>query len=163
MAKRKPLIIVIIIAAIIICGFYFFPQQFSSAISDGDTISIVYIQTLVQNGEVSMDSTSFAFNPNTDGYSDIEKLFGQYRYHRNLSSLFKSTGMNYKNRGVDYTIKIYIGPPDNSTDITMGGDGSVLVEKHLYRMGFWGNEYQVEFMEQLRDVLENSQHAILLV
>ena len=92
-----------------------------------------------------MDSTVFEFTPNTDGYSDIVNLFGQYNYHRNLMSLFKSTGMEYKNRGVDYNFNIYIGSPDQFKDITMGGDGRVIVKEHLYKMGFWGNKKQVEF------------------
>ena len=51
-----------------------------------------------------------------DGYSDIVKLFGQYNYHSNLMSLFKSTGIDYKNSGVDYSFEIYIDYPDVSSN-----------------------------------------------
>lgn len=160
MTKKKPLMLMIIIAVIIVCIFCFYPQQFSSIISENDTISVVYIQMPIQNGELNMDSTVFEFTKDTDGYSDIVNLFGQYNYHRTLMSLFKSTGMEYKNRGVDYIFNIYICSPDQFKDITMGGDGRLIVKEHLYKMGFWGNKTQVEFMEQLRNVLENNQHAI---
>lgn len=160
MTKKKTLLIAVISVVVIACIFYFYPQRFSSMILEGDAISIVYIQTPIQNGELTMDSTVFEFAPNTDGYSDIVNLLGQYSYRRNLTSLFKSTGMEYKNRGVDYSFKIYIGYPDNSKDIVMGGDGRVIVKDHLYKMGLWGNKTQVELMEQLRAVLESNQQAI---
>lgn len=63
-----------------------------------------------------MDSAVFYFYSNTDGYSDIVKLFGQYNYHSNLMSLFKSTGIDYKNSGVDYSFEIYIDYPDVSSN-----------------------------------------------
>lgn len=160
MTKKKPLMITLTIAVIGICIFYFYPQQLSSVISEGDTISIVYIHHAVQNGGQSMDSAIFEFTSNTDGYADIVNLFGQYSYYRNLASLFKSTGMEYKNRGVDYYLNIYIGHSGNSKNIIMGGDGKVIVEDHLYKMGFWGTKYQVKFMEQLKHFLEKNQHAI---
>lgn len=43
--------------------------------------------------------------------------------------------------------------------LAMGGNGKVLLNGHLYNMRFWGNKYQIEFAEQLRDILENNQQA----
>ena len=159
MTKRKAFNTCIILALIIVCGLYFYPKPLSSIFSKGERISIEYSHYSSENGKPIVDSTVYQFDSNADGYFDIVKLFEQYNYHSNVISLFKSTSIDYTSSDVDYSFNIYNEYHDISTFIAMGGTGKILVNGHLYSMGFCGNKYQIEFMEQLKGILEDNQQA----
>ena len=142
--KKKVLIVTAVLALIL----YFQPLPFPElSFEDADNLNIHKVDLLFENGTPSMDSTTYDFEEGSPEAEAIGEILERYFYHRCLRTLFPNTDLDGNDAG--FFLHIW----GENLYISTGGTGEIVVNDHVYRMGLFGNQKLLAFMEEIAAVL----------
>lgn len=110
------------------------------------------------NGVGKIDSTTYDYTSADDEFVVISDCLKDYSYHYSFGTLksiislnaSNSSGMEGNNAG--YWIHIYLDTDTERHTITCGGTGEIMIDDIVYRVGYFGNNKQLEMMEEIRSV-----------
>ncbi len=147
-AIKKAIIGVIILIFLTSVIIFFYPLPFERNIQNDYDLNVVYIRVSLVNGEPQQNSTSYHYESGSKEIGRIKQILRKYSYHRGIRSWSKNNTM--EGNDVGYWIQLYSG----ENNIIMGGTGEIIVNNHIYHIGYWGNSKAQTLMEELREVLE---------
>lgn len=124
-------------------GFLLWPLSFLNTVTDCSTVTVWYVNNNLEH-EPSLRKV---FGSDTEEFSQIWNVLNDFSYHRSLRTLFGNASMEGNAAG--YWLFIYIGEGENRTTITCGGTGEIMINSHVYKMGYWGKKVSLSFMEQI--------------
>ena len=81
----------------------------------------------------------------------VGEILERYSYHRCLRTIFPNTDLEGNDAG--FFLHIW----GENLYISTGGTGEIVVNDHVYRMGLFGNQKLLAFMEELATVLAEAE------
>lgn len=144
--KKKTFYIILLGAVVSSMIAFLFPLSFSNLIENCDSIKIIYINDNLQHSPINEK----IFEKDSETFSELKNIFEDYSYRRCVRTIFDGSSMSGNNAG--YWLHIYIDNGNERTVIILGGTGEMQIENKIYRMGYWGNESMLGFMEEIVEV-----------
>lgn len=150
MKKRSLIFSAIILIALVI---YFrplsFPDIFQNA--DSDAFSVTKTDLLFENGKADMKNTGYSIQEGSPEAIAIQEILDCYTYRRSLRTPFSNGDLS--GNGAGYWLHLW-GP---NIDFNSGGTGEITMGNRVYRMGLFGNQKNVAFMEEIAAVLADAE------
>ena len=146
MSKRvKTFIPIAIVVVFMISAFIMLGPRGFADYSRSDYINATYVKLSAQAGIVQNDSDSFQFFHNDPEFQRILDIFKDYRYHLNWRTFTSSTTIE----GLAQSIHLSFG--DNYIIIT--DNSSILIDKTLYSIDYFGSAKSNAMINELKSVL----------
>lgn len=157
MSKNRRIIRTVLILALLLTLLIFlWPRSFLSNI-DAEVKSI----SVVNIGLPSHNQTTHTYNVGDSEFDAIMEILKSYSYHVSMGTVSNYIKKSAHIEGNDarYWLDIYLyTEPDRYGDcytIISGGTGEVIVDHGVYRIGYWGNKTHLEFMTEIRQVIDS--------
>ena len=145
---------ILIAAAVLALILYFRPLSFPElSFEDVDNLNIHKVDLLFENGTPSMASTTYDFEEGSPEAEAIGEILERYSYHRSLRTLFPNTDLDGNDAG--YWLHLW----SDGLYLSSGGTGEINVNDRVYRMGLFGNQTLLAFMEEIAAVLAEAEPA----
>lgn len=139
---------VLVIATVL--AYFLWPMPLGEVLPEGETIQAVHIQLiLTENGEALQESTDYQLDAGSEQAAQLRAVLDGYTYHRTWGTLWGANSIGGSGEGADYSLHLYAG----EKDIASMGCGSVLINGRAYRVGYWGNQTDLAWMEEVCAVL----------
>lgn len=142
--------------AVLLAGVFLWPLPLSEVIHDTSNIIIAIVDTGVENGSPTMDFSNYKIQSNTSEFKQIQAILKKYSYHRSLRTFFSDASTS--GNAADYWLQFYVYENQMLKNyFTCGGTKEIIVNDHVYRIGYFGNHKALSMMKEIRDVLEDSE------
>lgn len=149
MLTLKKVIIGVIILIFFATGIIFlYPLSFENIILNDNDLNVVYIKVRVINDGPLQNATSYYYESGSEKIGQIQQILSKYTYHRGIRSWSKDTTLEGNDAG--YWIQLYSG----ERNIICGGTGEIIVDGHIYHIGYWGNKKALKLMDEIRELLD---------
>ncbi len=148
--KKNLIKISIVVVAVLLVVIYFLPQPLDKIVNPNGRITIAQTVVNVVNGYCSTELFTYEFLPKTASYNKVMSIFSKYSYHRNLRSLFITSGMDYIK---DSSYYVYFDNDIINKTMEFGGTGEIIINNHSYNMGLGGKSEQISFMNEIQSLL----------
>lgn len=147
LTKKRISLGIIILCTLTVALIFFYPLSFYDTEGNNVYFTIVYTEITLPPNDHKLDTKQFTLEPGSDKLSQIQEVLTKYTYHRGPRSW--SSDLSVKGNDAGYWLTIY----SENNNIFCGGTGEIVVNNRVYRMGYWGNQKSLAFMEEIRDVL----------
>ena len=139
---------VLVIAAVL--AYFLWPMPLGEVLPEGEIINIVYIKhILTENGETLQESTDFQLDAGSEQAAQLRAVLEDYTYHRTWGTILKANSIDGADEWSGYTLQLFAG--DKS--ISSMGCGKVLINGCVHRVGYWGNQMDLAWMEEVCAIL----------
>ena len=139
---------VLVIVAVL--AYFLWPMPLGEVLPEEETINVVYIKhILTENGEALQESTDYQLDAGSEQAAQLRAALEDYTYHRTWGTIWKANSIDGPDEWVGYTLQLFAG--DKS--ISSMGSGKVLINGCVYRVGYWGNQTDLAWMEEVCAVL----------
>ncbi len=145
--KKKIAICALALITVVTSIVFLRPFSFSDVIMDNTDLFVVYIDTALESGMPKHTTTTYQFQPGSEEFAQIEQILNNYSFHRSLRTFFNDASMDGNDAG--YWLHLYSG----ENTILCGGTGEIVVNDHIYRIGYWGNETALSMMGEISKLL----------
>ncbi len=145
--KKKIVICVLILVIVVIGMVSLWPLSFSGIIADDADLIVVRTDAEIEDDAPKHTVTNYQFQPDTTEFAQIKQILNNYSFHRSLRTFFDDASID--GNDARYWLHIYSG----ENNITCGGTGEIIVNSHVYRIGYWGNKTALSMMEEISDLL----------
>ena len=145
--KKKIAICAMVMVAVAIGIVFLWPLSFSGVITDNADLFVVHIDADIENGIPKHTSRNYQFQPDSKEFTQIQQILDRYTFHRSLRTFFDDVSM--EGNDAEYWLHLYSG----ENQILCGGTGEIIVNNHVYRIGYWGNKTALSMMEEISDLL----------
>lgn len=148
LAKKKIIIGVIILIFLVTGIIFFYPLSFKKIVINNYDLNVVYIKVDIINGKPQQNSTNYYYKAGSEKTRQIQQILRKFSYHRGIRSWSKNNTLEGNDAG--YWIQLYSG----ESNIICGGTGEIIVNSHVYHIGYWGNKKALALMGEIREVLD---------
>ena len=139
---------VLVIAAVLV--YFLWPMPLGEVLPEGEIINIVYIKhILTENGEALQESTDFQLDAGSEQAAQLRAALEGYTYHRTWGTILSDNSIDGPDEWVGYSLHLDAG----GKSISSMGNGTVLINGCVYRVGYWGNQTDLAWMEEVCAVL----------
>ena len=139
---------VLVIAAVL--AYFLWPMPLGEVLPEGETINVVYVKHILPgNGEVRQESADYQLDADSEQAAQLRAALEGYTYHRTWGTILSDNSIDGPDEWVGYTLQLFAG--DKS--ISSMGSGKVLINGCVYRVGYWGNQADLAWMEAVCAVL----------
>ena len=139
---------VLVIAAVL--AYFLWPMPLGEVLPEGEIINIVYIKhILTENGEALQESTDYQLDVGSEQAAQLHAALEGYTYHRTWGTILSDNSIDGADEWAGYTLQLFAG--DKS--ISSMGSGTVLINGCVHRVGYWGNQTDLAWMEEVCAVL----------
>lgn len=145
--KKKIIIGITIVLLLVLSCAFLYPLSFKNVISNTDDLYVVYTETGVTDGMAQQESTEYQFASDSEEIQQILQILQKYSYHRSLRSMSGNSSLDGNKAG--YWLKLY----SNDNNIICGGTNEIIVNDHVYHIGYLGNQKALSLMEEIRSVI----------
>ena len=147
--KKKHLISAVVLLALVL---YFRPMPFPElSFEDVDNLNIHKVDLVIAAGRPHMTSTTYSFAEGSPEAEAIGNILERYSYRRSLRSLIRVTDIS----GNDAGFFLHLWGDD--LYLSSGGTGEIVVNDRTFRMGLFGNQKNLTFMEEISAVLAEAE------
>ena len=154
--KIKKKVVICIACVVAILAIFLWPHSLLGGTKDN--VKSISIVTVKDNFEHTEDT--YRFNAGDEKFDDIMSALNQYTYHFSLNTIIKGVKneTSLESNKAGYWLNIYLySEPDcfgECYQIISGGTGEIIVDDGVYRIGYWGNEKNLDFMTDICTVVE---------
>lgn len=131
------------VVSCLICFLY--PESFSKYLENCTSITVIYIDNSIEHEPY----ITKVFEKDTEEFTERKEIICDFSFHRSLRTFSKDTSL--RNNLAGYWLYIYLDAGEERTVLTCGGTGEILLDDRVYRMGYWGNETALNFMNQIAE------------
>lgn len=146
MSKTKIIISVIFFISIIIGIIFLYPFPLDEIISNDGGLTVIYMEAIGVD-EKPIEYKKYYYEADSTEYERIKQILSKYTYHRNMRS-FRDIS-SFVGNDAGYLLRLYSG--ENS--MVSSGTGEIMINNHVYNIGYWGNEKALSLMEEIHSVL----------
>lgn len=146
--KKKSIKKIIVICIIVgICGIFFCPLSFQHFLRDKEQMEVGISNPTVVNGKTEIDMKTYTYKEDSKEFEEIANILNEYKYHCSTRTFL---GMTATDGGTEGYVLISL----KNDMIVLSGSGDVLINKRLYRIGYWQNEKIVQMMNEIKMVIK---------
>ena len=140
---------VLVIAAVL--AYFLWPMPLGEVLPEGETINVVYVKHILPgNGEVRQESTDYQLDADSEQAAQLRAALEGHTYHRTWGTILSDNSIDGPDEWVGYSLHLDAG----GKSISSMGNGTVLINGCVYRVGYWGNQADLAWMEAVCAVLE---------
>ena len=148
--KRKMVWGGAVLVIVAVLAYFLWPMPLGGVLPEEETINVVYIKhILTENGEALQESTDYQLDAGSEQAAQLRAALEDYTYHRTWGTIMKANSIDGPYECSGYTLQLVEG--DKS--ISSMGSGKVLINGCVYRVGYWGNQTDLAWMEEVCAVL----------
>ena len=148
MLSKSKIIIGIIVFILIILGIILlYPLPLDEIVSTDDGLSVIYMGNIGIDEKSNIEYKKYYYEAGSTEFEQIKQILSKYKYHRNMRS-FRDIS-SFVGNDAGYLLRLYSG--ENS--MVSSGTGEIMINNHVYNIGYWGNEKALSFMEEIHSVL----------
>lgn len=155
MKGKKYLIILQAVLAAVLIVIYFIPKPLDSLAFEGGDISLkIGNCELKESGEPEFGEVTGDFAGESESCEKLTALLRKYSYRRTLRTPFGKKKVDYD---MVNNCEMYFFTPSRNRvrRIHMTGSGELMIDGYSYHMGAFGKKKQLEFLDELRGLLED--------
>ncbi|MCL2149598.1 MAG: hypothetical protein FWH51_01520 [Dehalococcoidia bacterium] len=151
---KQKIVLSLLCVAIVVSGLIMlWPLSFADAITSDAAMRIDVTAHRLEGNLLTGTSETYILQPDSEEFLQIQRLLDEYPYHRSFRSFSRHASIS--NAGSVLWISQVFGDGE-SRQVVLADNGEVIVNGHVYRMGYWGNQQALAVMGEIVSILEKS-------